>query len=206
MLVPADLPFETIDDLVEAWKADPARVVGGGSSPGGPDHLFPMQLASVLGIQPRDVRYITYDGGGPPTTALLGGKIQVGFSGLGESEGQIESGDLRALAVSGEERLDVEWQLALKDNGWIDTFKTGKDFDTFLTEQDERVASTLEGVGTHMSVTEKPESDSAAAEPVADKAQFGFADPVGRGSFHTRRRPSGALGSARDRDRQRRPR
>ena len=47
MLVPADSPFKTIDDLVAAWKKDPDSVViGGGSSPGGPDHLFPMQLAS----------------------------------------------------------------------------------------------------------------------------------------------------------------
>ena len=49
-----------------------------------------------------------YDGGGPLTSALLGNKIQVGFSGLGEFEGQIESGELRALAVSGEERLTGE--------------------------------------------------------------------------------------------------
>ena len=62
-------------------------VVGGGSSPGGPDHLFPMQLAGAIGIEPKEVRYITYDGGGPLTSALLGEKIQVGFSGLGEFDG-----------------------------------------------------------------------------------------------------------------------
>jgi len=197
VLVPADSPFETVDDLVEAWTGDPRSVVvGGGSSPGGPDHLFPMQLAGAVGIDPNEVRYITYDGGGPLTTALLGEKIQVGFSGLGEFEGQIASGDLRVLAVSGEERLtgeavkdvptltesdidlvfvnwrgvlappdisegrrdeligylqemhdSAEWQEELAANGWIDTFKTGEDFDTFLVEQDDRVASTLEELG-----------------------------------------------------------
>ena len=39
---------------------------------GGPDHLFPMQLAAEVGIDPKDVNYISYDGGGPLTTALLG--------------------------------------------------------------------------------------------------------------------------------------
>lgn len=113
VLVPADSPFETIDDFTEAWLEDPSSVtVGGGSSPGGPDHLFPMQLASTLGVEPRSVRYVSYDGGGPLTSALLGGKIDVGFSGLGEFEGQIEAGDLRVLAVSGEQRLERE---ALKD-------------------------------------------------------------------------------------------
>ena len=108
LLVPADSPFETVDDLVQAWTADPGSVtVGGGSSPGGPDHLFPMQLAQELEIDPREVNYISYDGGGPLTTALLGEKIDVGASGLGEFEGQIADGSLRVLAVSGEERLDT---------------------------------------------------------------------------------------------------
>jgi putative tricarboxylic transport membrane protein len=105
VLVPGDSPFRSIDDLVEAWKADPGSIgVGGGSSPGGPDHLFPMQLAAEVGIDPRDVNYITYDGGGPLTSALLGKKIDVGFSGLAEFTGQVDSGELRVLAVSGEER------------------------------------------------------------------------------------------------------
>ena len=105
VLVPGNSPFRTMDDLAEAWKADPTSVsVGGGSSPGGPDHLFPMQLADALGIDPNEVNYITYDGGGPLTSALLGEKIDVGFSGLAEFVGQVESGELRVLAVSGEER------------------------------------------------------------------------------------------------------
>ena len=106
VLVPADSPYQTIDDFLAAWKKDPGGIaVGGGSSPGGPDHLFPMQLASAVGIDPREVRYVPYDGGGPLTSALLGNKIKVGFSGVGEFEGQIEAGELRLLAVSGKERL-----------------------------------------------------------------------------------------------------
>ncbi|WP_109505507.1 Bug family tripartite tricarboxylate transporter substrate binding protein [Nocardioides speluncae] len=109
VLVPADSPYQTIDDFLDAWKQDPDGIVlGGGSSPGGPDHLFPMQLAGAIGIDPRDARYVVYDGGGPLTSALLGKKIDVGFSGVGEFEGQIEAGELRVLAVSGEERLTGE--------------------------------------------------------------------------------------------------
>ena len=197
VLVPADSPYQTIDDFVAAWKKDPRSIaVGGGSSPGGPDHLFPMQLAETVGIDPKDVLYVPYDGGGPLTSALLGEKIKVGFSGLGEFEGQIESGELRALAVSGEERLESdtlkdiptltesdidlvftnwrgvlappgisderrdeliayltemhdspEWQQTLEKYGWTDAFVTGDDFTTFLQEQDDRVASTLEELG-----------------------------------------------------------
>ena len=105
ILVPADSPYKTVDDFVEAWKEDPGSLaIGGGSSPGGPDHLFPMQLAAEVGIDANDVNYVSYDGGGPLTSALLGKKIDAGFSGPAEFTGQVESGDLRMLAVSGEER------------------------------------------------------------------------------------------------------
>ncbi|KRC46246.1 MULTISPECIES: Bug family tripartite tricarboxylate transporter substrate binding protein [unclassified Nocardioides] len=107
ILVPADSPFRTVNDLVAAWKKDPGGItVGGGSGNGGPDHLFPMQLADTIGVAPTDVNYISYDGGGPLTTALLGEKIDVGMSGLGEFEAQIDEGKLRVLAVSGDERLE----------------------------------------------------------------------------------------------------
>jgi putative tricarboxylic transport membrane protein len=105
VLVADDSPFETIDDLVQAWSEDPGSIaVGGGSSPGGPDHLFPMQLADEIGVDPNDVNYVSYDGGGPLKSALRGEKIDVGFSGLAEFAGDVESGDLRVLAVSGEQR------------------------------------------------------------------------------------------------------
>ncbi len=118
ILVPADSPFKTVDDLVEAWKADPESVtIGGGSSPGGPDHLFPMQLADTVGVDPTDVNYISYDGGGPLTAALLGEKIDVGMSGLGEFTGQIENGSLRVLAVSGAERLETVDAPTLTEEG-----------------------------------------------------------------------------------------
>jgi putative tricarboxylic transport membrane protein len=67
-----------------------------------------MQFAAEVGIDPNDVNYVSYDGGGPLTSALLGEKIDVGFSGPAEFTGQVESGDLRMLAVSGEERSPQE--------------------------------------------------------------------------------------------------
>ncbi len=118
ILVPADSPFKTVEDFVEAWQDDPGSVtIGGGSTAGGPDHLFPMQLADTVGIEPTDVNYISYDGGGPLTTALLGEKIEVGMSGLGEFEGQIADGSLRVLAVSGDERLDTVDAPTLTEEG-----------------------------------------------------------------------------------------
>src|ERR1700710_918243 len=73
ILVPADSPFKTVADFVAAWKADPAKItIGGGSSPGGPDHLFPMETARAVGVNPKEVNFVSYDGGGDLLTALLG--------------------------------------------------------------------------------------------------------------------------------------
>ena len=123
LIVPKDSPFKTVQDLVDAWKADPSSVtIGGGSSPGGPDFLFPMQLAKTVGIEPKKVKYIVYDGGGPLTSALLGKKIDVGTSGPSEFEGQLKDGSLRVLAVSGEERLTTVDAPTLKESGIDMTF------------------------------------------------------------------------------------
>lgn len=106
ILVPADSPLRTVDDFVAAWKADPSSVtIGGGSSPGGPDHLFPMETARAVGVDPKSVNFVSYDGGGDLLTALLGKKITAGTSGLGEYVDQIEAGTVRVLAVSGKERV-----------------------------------------------------------------------------------------------------
>src|ERR1051325_3198735 len=123
IFVPADSPFKTVDDFIAAWKADPSKVtIGGGSSPGGPDHLFPMELAKAVGVEPKSVNYVTYDGGGDLLTALLGKKITVGTSSPGELIDQVEGGQLRVLAVSGEERVEGINAPTLKESGINLTF------------------------------------------------------------------------------------
>lgn len=123
LFVPADSPFKTVQDFVTAWQADPAKVtIGGGSSPGGPDHLFPMETARAVGIDPRTVNFVTYDGGGDLLTALLGKKITVGTSSPGEFIDQIESGQLRVLAVSSDERVEGIDAPTLKESGIDLTF------------------------------------------------------------------------------------
>lgn len=107
IMVSKDSEFKTIDDLVEAWKKDPGSIsVGGGSSPGGPDHLLPMQLAQTVGIDPTKVNFVSYDGGGDLLPAILGNKVDVAASGAGEYMQQIEKGEIRVLATSGDKRLE----------------------------------------------------------------------------------------------------
>lgn len=104
IVVPRNSGFGTLDALLGAWRADPRGVtVGGGSKPGGPDHLLAMQLAESAGIDPRQVNYIPFDGGGELLPAVLGSKVSFAISGISEVSEYVKVGDLKALSVSGEE-------------------------------------------------------------------------------------------------------
>lgn len=99
-------PYKTIDELLTAWKRNPGKLpVGGGSSPGGPDHLAPMLMAQAAGIAPKDVNYVPFDGGGELLASILGDKVAFGVSGVGEYLDQIKAGELRLLAVTGPKRV-----------------------------------------------------------------------------------------------------
>ncbi|WP_406691803.1 tripartite tricarboxylate transporter substrate binding protein [Saccharopolyspora sp. ID03-671] len=106
VVVGKDSPYQNLDQLLRDWKANPGGVpVGGGSSPGGPDHLAPMLMAKAIGLSPKQVNYVPFDGGGELLASVLGGKVSFGVSGIGEYRDQIEAGELRVLAVTGPERL-----------------------------------------------------------------------------------------------------
>ena len=107
IVVPANSPFQSIDDLVAAWKADPGNTpVGGASNPGGPDHLTPMLLAQQVGVTPTAVNYVAYDGGGELLAGILGGDVAFAATGIGEVTEPAASGDVRILAVTSEKPVE----------------------------------------------------------------------------------------------------
>ena len=106
IVVPASSPYTTMDDFVEAWKKDPGKLAIAGGSAGGTDQIFAGLLAQAAGIDPKKVNYIAFSGGGEALAAILGGKVAAGISGVSEFTDQIASGKMRALAVSGGERVD----------------------------------------------------------------------------------------------------
>lgn len=119
VVVAKDSPYKNIEQLVDAWKKHPGKLpVGGGSSPGGPDHLAPMLMARAAGIDPKKVNYVPFDGGGELLASILGNKVAFGVSGVGEYLDQIKSGELRLLAVTGPERATGLDAPTLKESGY----------------------------------------------------------------------------------------
>src|SRR5215207_2914671 len=101
IVVPADSEYQTLDDLIAAFKADPTAISWGGGSSGGTDNILVGLIAQAAGVDPTQINYVAFSGGGEALAAILGGQVSAGVSGIGEWMDQIESGELRALAVSG---------------------------------------------------------------------------------------------------------
>jgi putative tricarboxylic transport membrane protein len=106
-VVPADSAYQTIQDVVEAYQQDPASVTFGGGSAGGSDQLVAAQLVKAAGGDASQLKYVGYSGGGEAVAGILSGDVAVGVSGISEFTGQIESGEMRLLAVSTAEPVDV---------------------------------------------------------------------------------------------------
>ncbi len=107
IVVAADSPFQTLGDLVEAIKADPASVAfAGGSAAGGFDHMKPLQVLKAAGFEDiTAVKYIGVDGGADAITQTVGGFTQAMTGDMSEIVGFLKSGEVRALAVLTEERV-----------------------------------------------------------------------------------------------------
>jgi len=101
IVVAKDSPFQSLNDLVEAIKADPSSVTfAGGSAVGGFDHLKPLMVLKSAGFTDfAKVKYIGMDGGAEAITQTIGGFTQAMTGDMSEISGFIKSGDVRALAV-----------------------------------------------------------------------------------------------------------
>ncbi len=117
IVVPAASDIQTIDDLVAKLKEDPGAVSWAGGSAGGTDHIAVGLLAKAVGVDPTKINYIAFSGGGEALAAILGGQVTAGISGYGEFAGQIQSGDLRLLATTGDERIPGVDAPTLKEAG-----------------------------------------------------------------------------------------
>ncbi|WP_421701094.1 Bug family tripartite tricarboxylate transporter substrate binding protein [Aliiroseovarius sp.] len=107
IVVAADSPYQSLNDLVEAIKANPGELAfAGGSAVGGFDHLKPLMVLQRAGVTDvTAVKYIGVDGGADAITQTVGGFTAAMSGDMSEIVGFLKSGDVRALAVLTEERV-----------------------------------------------------------------------------------------------------
>ncbi|QUH02005.1 tripartite tricarboxylate transporter substrate binding protein [Saccharopolyspora erythraea] len=105
IVVPAASPHRTLAELIAGFRADPRGTSWVGGSLGGPDHLLVGLLADENGIAADQLNYVATGGGGEMLTLLVSGSAKAGVGTANELRAQIEAGELRALAVTGGDRL-----------------------------------------------------------------------------------------------------
>lgn len=103
LAVPAESPYQTLEDFTSAWQEDPGSVSIGGGSLGGTEHVLSGLMGQAADIDPADINYIAYSGGGEILTSMLSNSIDAGISSYVEFGSQIEAGSMRALAISSPE-------------------------------------------------------------------------------------------------------
>jgi tripartite-type tricarboxylate transporter receptor subunit TctC len=102
VVVPADLPAKTLQELVELAKAKPDTLSYGSSGIGTSAHLGAAMFVQRAGLR---VVHVPYKGASAAVQDLLGGRIQFMFLDMSSALALVKSGKLRALAVAPAQRF-----------------------------------------------------------------------------------------------------
>jgi tripartite-type tricarboxylate transporter receptor subunit TctC len=103
--VPADSPYESMEDLLQAAE-DGETISAASSGTGSVYHLAVAGLGLAAGV-PDQFRNLPFDGGSAAVQAVIGGQADLTAVVLNEAISQVEAGRLRPLAVAGDERLEA---------------------------------------------------------------------------------------------------
>jgi tripartite-type tricarboxylate transporter receptor subunit TctC len=98
------VPAGTIPEFIAYAKANPGKLSVAAAGIGTPSHIAGELFKMMAGI---DMTVVPYRGGGPAISDLLGGQVQVSFSGAQSSLGYVNGAKLRALGVTTMTRLDA---------------------------------------------------------------------------------------------------
>jgi len=96
------IPIKSVPELIAYAKANPERINMGSAGPGSAHHLFAELFASMAGIK---FVHVPYRGSLPALNGLLTNSIDITFTDLPPAQGMLQSGKVRALAVTTATRI-----------------------------------------------------------------------------------------------------
>ncbi len=104
--VPKNSPYKTINDVFEAMKKDIKSVkIAGTSSPGSMDHVQFLTAAKAAGVTDlKNIQYVAFQSG-EGVAQLMGGHVDLLTTGMAETVGAMQSGDIRVLAITAPQRV-----------------------------------------------------------------------------------------------------
>ncbi|MGV2985111.1 tripartite tricarboxylate transporter substrate binding protein [Microbacterium sp. AGC85] len=104
LAVKADAPWDTLEEFLEDARANPGSISVGNSGPG-----LAWDLATTAIEMEADVEltHVPYDGAATAVQAVLGGTLDAMTFSIGEVRAQVDSGEMKVLALADEERLEA---------------------------------------------------------------------------------------------------
>ncbi len=102
LVVHPALPVKNVKELVALGRARPNQLNYGSSGPGATDHLAGELFNMLTGTK---MVHVPYKGGAPAMLDLMAGNVQIIFSTVSTAIGQIKSGKVRALGMTGTKRF-----------------------------------------------------------------------------------------------------
>ncbi|WP_088278910.1 tripartite tricarboxylate transporter substrate binding protein [Ideonella sp. A 288] len=104
LVVPAKAPYNTVAEYVALLKQQPGKHGYGSYGAGTSAHIQGELFKSHTGT---DLAHVPYKGAAPMMTDLLGGQLSMAFVDAGTGRAHVKSGAVKALAVTGTERLKM---------------------------------------------------------------------------------------------------
>ena len=104
LAVHPSLPVKSVKALIELAKARPGELTFSSSGTSGTGHLSGELFASMANVK---LVHVPYRGTGPATIAVLSGEVTFGFGNLVSLMPHVQSGQLRALAVTSAKRISA---------------------------------------------------------------------------------------------------
>ena len=101
LVVNPSLPVKSVKELVALAKSQPGKLTFASSGTGSSLHLAGELFKHVAGI---DILHVPYKGGAPAMTDIVGGQVDMMFNVVPSALPLIQSGQLRALAVTSDQR------------------------------------------------------------------------------------------------------
>ena len=101
LVAKADLPSNTLGDLIKAAKAKPGGMSYASSGPGTPYHMAGELFKAMAGIS---IVHIPYKGSAGARADVLGGQVEMMFDAIPTMTEHIKSGKVKALATTGKAR------------------------------------------------------------------------------------------------------
>jgi tripartite-type tricarboxylate transporter receptor subunit TctC len=96
-----DFPAQDLNEFVAYAKANQEKLNMGHGGVGAILYSFGLLLNSIIGVKPT---LVPFKGGGPATTALLGGQIDYMCGGITDVSPHVRAGALKAYALAADER------------------------------------------------------------------------------------------------------